>query len=51
MTEYLVHVTHREKKHPWVEQYSQKAWEPTSDNNNTTYSTPTFSVSCTGDIF
>lgn len=34
MTWHLVHVTGREEKHPWVEQYSQTAWEPTSDNNN-----------------
>lgn len=32
MTWHLVHVTGREEKHPWVEQYSQTAWEPTSDN-------------------
>ena len=35
MTEYLVRVIGREKRHPWVEQYSQTAWEPISDNNNT----------------
>lgn len=51
MTEYLVHVTRREKRHPWVEQYSQKAWEPTNCNNKTMCITPIFIVPCIGDIF
>lgn len=34
MTWSLVYVTGREKRHPWVERYSQTSWEPANYNNN-----------------
>ena len=34
MTWSLVYVTGLEKRHPWVERYSQTSWEPANYNNN-----------------